>query len=387
MVPIDSCCATFEKTGNSFSRESPRQIGVGVMNIETAGLMSYAEGLRKYLSLLQSALRFRNFLVLTVWLLPMSLAEVVAGADATENIQPEAEITFEKQVRPILKAYCFDCHGGEETHGGLDLRQRRFILRGGEIGPGLVPGSATSSHLLTRVLSEEMPPGEKKVPAAERAILERWIAAGAPTVRSEPESLPPGVGITEEERSWWAFQPIRRPEISTYDSSLRVRSAIDALFLQQMQPLGLTFSPDADRFTLVRRAYLDLLGIPPTPEQVDAFVQDPAADAWERLIDQLLESPLYGERWGRHLLDAAGYADSEGATNADAERPNAWRYRDYVLRAFQQDKPADRFLKEQLAGDELAGPIGSELTAEQTELLTAVGFLTMAANGTGSGDD
>lgn len=373
----------------AFSRETPRQIGVGVMNTETAGLKNSTEDLRKSFSLLQSALSFRNLLVLTVWLwlLPMSLAEVAAGADATENIQPEAEITFEKQVRPILKAYCIDCHGGEETHGGLDLRQRRFILRGGENGPGLVPGSATSSHLLTRVLSDEMPPGEKKVPAAERAILERWIAAGAPTVRSEPESLPPGVGITEEERSWWAFQPIRRPEISTYDSSWRVRSAIDALFMQQMQPLGLKFSPDADRVTLIRRAYLDLLGIPPTPEQVDAFVQDPAADAWERLIDQLLESPLYGERWGRHWLDAAGYADSEGATNVDAERPNAWRYRDYVIRAFQQDKPADRFLQEQLAGDELAGPIGSELTAEQTELLTAVGFLTMAANGTGSGDD
>ncbi|MFM7831921.1 MAG: DUF1549 domain-containing protein, partial [Planctomycetaceae bacterium] len=157
--------------------------------------------------------------------------------------------------------------------------------------------------------------------------------------------------------------------------------------MQQMQPRGLTFSPDADRRTLIRRASLDLLGIPPTPEQVDEFVNDAGVDAWERLVDRLLAAPQYGERWGRHWLDAAGYADSEGATNADAERPNAWRYRDYVIQSFNSDKPASRFIQEQLAGDELAGPLGPELTAEQTELLTAVGFLTMAANGTGSGDN
>ena len=309
------------------------------------------------------------------------------GSVSAENIAPGAEVTFERQVRPILKAYCFDCHGGEETHGGLDLRQRRFILRGGESGPGLVPGDTATSHLLSRIQTGEMPPGEKKVPAADRAVLERWILDGAPTLRAEPEQLPPGVGITEEERSYWAFQPIRRPDLPSFESSVRVRTAIDALLFKEMQPRGLQFSPDADRVTLIRRAYLDLLGIPPTPEQVDGFVNNPASDAWEQLLDQLLESPHYGERWGRHWLDAAGYADSEGATNADAERPNAWRYRDYVIHSFNKDKPADRFIQEQLAGDELAGALAAELTPEQTELLTAVGFLTMAANGTGSGDD
>lgn len=319
-------------------------------------------------------------------LLAVSLNHAQAD-EAAQHVNADAAVSFERQVRPILKAWCLDCHGGEAVEGQLDLRLRRFMLRGGESGPAIVPADAMASLLIHRVRSGEMPPGEKKLPAADAAILEQWIAAGAPTLRPEPEQLPPGVGISEEERSYWAFQPIRRPDVPQFPPELRVRTPIDALLMQQMQPRGLQFSPDADRQTLIRRAYLDLLGLPPTPEQVQAFVDDPSESAWERTIDYLLESPHYGERWGRHWLDAAGYADSEGATNADAERGNAWRYRDYVVRSFQQDKPFDRFLQEQLAGDELAGPRSGDLTPEQIELLTATGFLTMAANGTGSGDD
>jgi len=318
---------------------------------------------------------------------PAATSAAGVAPEVPALVQPDAALSFERQVRPLLKTWCLDCHGGEATEGGLDLRQRRFLMRGGESGPAAVAGDAAGSLLMQRIRSGEMPPGEKKMAAADAAVLERWIAAGAPTLRDEPARLPPGLGITEEERSYWAFQPIRRPPVPQFDSSYRVRTPIDALLMQQMQPRGLTFSPDADRRTLIRRASLDLLGIPPTPEQVDEFVNDAGADAWERLVDRLLNAPQYGERWGRHWLDAAGYADSEGATNADAERPNAWRYRDYVIRSFNSDKPASRFIQEQLAGDELAGPVGAELTAEQTELLTAVGFLTMAANGTGSGDN
>ncbi|MFN5075524.1 MAG: PSD1 and planctomycete cytochrome C domain-containing protein, partial [Planctomyces sp.] len=316
---------------------------------------------------------------------PASTGGVVA--EVPPLVQPDAALSFERQVRPLLKTWCLDCHGGEATEGGLDLRQRRFLMRGGESGPAAVAGDAAGSLLLQLIRSGEMPPGEKKMAAADAAVLEQWIAAGAPTLRDEPAQLPPGLGITEEERSYWAFQPIRRPVVPEFDAALRIRTPIDALLMQQMQPRGLTFSPDADRRTLIRRASLDLLGIPPTPEQVDEFVNDPGEDAWERLVDRLLAMPQYGERWGRHWLDAAGYADSEGATNTDAERPNAWRYRDYVIQSFNSDKPASRFIQEQLAGDELAGSLGPELTAEQTELLTAVGFLTMAANGTGSGDN
>ena len=338
------------------------------------------------------------------WLLPVLLLSVAVSANAQEPpavaaaagaavadvpalVVPDAALSFERQVRPLLKTWCLDCHGGEATEGGLDLRQRRFLMRGGASGPAAVAGDASGSLLLQRIRAGEMPPGEKKMAAADAAVLEQWITAGAPTLRDEPAQLPPGLGITEEERSYWAFQPIRRPVVPEFESALRVRTAIDALLMQQMQPRGLTFSPDADRRTLIRRASLDLLGIPPTPEQVDEFVNDPGEDAWERLVDRLLAMPQYGERWGRHWLDAAGYADSEGATNMDAERPNAWRYRDYVIQSFNSDKPASRFIQEQLAGDELAGALGPELTAEQTELLTAVGFLTMAANGTGSGDN
>ena len=321
-------------------------------------------------------------------LLILILSTLVCRADGpAEHVDPAAPISFERQVRPILKAYCLDCHGGEASEGKLDLRLRKFIIRGGDTGAAAVPGNPAASLMLHRIGSGEMPPGEKKLPAAEAAVLTQWIAAGAPTLRPEPDQLPPGVGISEEERSYWAFQPIRRPDVPTFEVSHRVRTPIDALFMQKMQPLGLKFSPDADRRTLIRRAYLDLLGLPPTPEQVQAFIDDPSPEAWEQLVDNLLASPHYGERWGRHWLDAAGYADSEGATNADAERGNAWRFRDYVVRAFQQDKPADRFLLEQLAGDELAGPRNGDLTPEQIELLTAAGFLTMAANGTSSGDD
>ncbi len=339
----------------------------------------------------------RAFLCSVPWLLPCCIQAVlpwcfaVAAADEVvvpaENIQADAELSFERDIRPILKTWCFDCHGGQETEAGLDLRLRRFLVRGGESGPAAVPGNPAESLILRRVASGEMPPGEKKMPAAERELLQRWLAAGAPTLRAEPSEIPDGPGITEEERQWWAFQPIRRPVTAEFQHMPQVRTEIDAVLFRQLQERGLSFSAEADRRTLIRRAYLDLLGIPPTPEQVAEFEQDPAEDAWEQLVDRLLESPHYGERWGRHWLDAAGYADSEGATNTDAERPWAWRYRDYVVRSFNEDKPLTQFLREQLAGDELAGERGEELTEPQKELLTAVGFLTMAANPTGSGDN
>jgi len=333
--------------------------------------------------LLNSGRQSRDWL-LPALLLPVLLLSAAVSANAQEPpapaaaigaavaevpalVVPDAALSFERQVRPLLKTWCLDCHGGEATEGGLDLRQRRFLMRGGASGPAAVAGDAAGSLLLQRIRAGEMPPGEKKMAAADAAVLEQWITAGAPTLRDEPVQLPPGLGITEEERSYWAFQPIRRPVVPEFDAALRIRTPIDALLMQQMQPRGLTFSPDADRRTLIRRASLDLLGIPPTPEQVDEFVNDPGEDAWERLVDRLLAMPQYGERWGRHWLDAAGYADSEGATNTDAERPNAWRYRDYVIQSFNSDKPASRFVQEQLAGD--------ELFPESPDALVATGFL------------
>ena len=299
------------------------------------------------------------------------------------------DVTFERDIRPILRAHCFDCHGAtEQPKGGLDLRQVRLMQRGGESGTALVPGDAGESLLLERVRDGEMPPGEMKLTAKEIDTLTRWIADGAKTARPEPEAIPPGLGVTPEERAFWSFLPIRRPaepEVRQ-DVQGRVRNPIDAFLLAPM-PSGLTFANDADRQILIQRAYFDLTGLPPSVEVVQQWLNEPSEDWYPRMVDTLLASPEYGERWARHWLDVAGYADSDGSTVSDPERAWAWKYRDYVIRAFNADMPFDRFITEQLAGDELAGPQQGDLTAAQIELLTATGFLRMAADGTGSGED
>jgi hypothetical protein len=282
--------------------------------------------------------------VVAVILLGSGLA-LAAGAD---------EPTFERDVRPILKAYCLDCHGaGASLKGNLDLRLARSARRGGKSGAAIRPGEPEESLLLTRVQAGEMPPTEKKVPAAQAAVIERWIAAGARTLRDEPESLPPGIDITPEERAYWAFQPIRRPEPPAVQGGDRGRTPIDAFLLAKLRPRGLAFAADADRRTLARRAAFDLTGLPPSRAALDAFLADPDPGAYQRYLDGLLASPEYGERWARHWLDVAGYADSDGNGSEDSPRPYAYKYRDYVIRAFNADKALDRFLIEQLAGDEL----------------------------------
>lgn len=296
------------------------------------------------------------------------------------------ELVFEKDVRPILREHCLDCHGAvADVKGGLDLRLRRFAVRGGKKGPAIVPGDPAASLLLKRVREGEMPPEGKSIPAEQLAILERWVLTGAKTTRPEPESIGPGLGVTKEEREFWSFQPIRRPAVPVFDKEQRVRTAVDAFVLRRLDERGISFSPEASKLTLIRRAYFDLLGLPPTPEAVHKFLADKSEHAYERLVSELLKSPHYGERWGRHWLDVAGYADSEGHTAKDDLRPFAWRYRDYVIRSFNEDKPFDRFILEQLAGDELVPQPHRNLAPEQIELLTATGFLRMAADGTGSG--
>jgi hypothetical protein len=291
--------------------------------------------------------------------------------------------TFEADIRPILRAHCFDCHGAaDEKKAGLDLRLVRFQVAGGESGPAIVPGDPDGSFLLDRIRAGEMPPSGEKVPPREIETIARWIKAGAKTARPEPESIAPGLGITDEERAWWSFQPIKRPAAAAKSADTRVRTQIDALLVASM-PEGLRFSPDAHKRSLLLRSYFDLIGLPPTPDEAEAFLSDQSPDAYEKLIDRLLASPHYGERWGRHWLDAAGYSDSEGGATTDAVRAWAYKYRDYVIRAFNSDKPFDRFLHEQLAGDELAGPINGDLSPAQIDLLTATGYLRMAADGTG----
>lgn len=313
----------------------------------------------------------RALLIVAAWL--------VLGLSQTTKAEP---LTFEKDVRPIFRTHCFDCHGAtEELSGQLDLRLVRFMQVGGDSGSVLTVGKPDESYLLDRIRAGEMPPGEVKMSAEELAVIERWIAEGAKTARPEPDSLPPGLGITPEERNFWSFRPIHRPDVPNFTAADRVATPIDAFLLAKLHEAGLSFSEDADRRTLIHRAYFDLVGLPPTADEVARFLGDESPDAYEKLIDRLLASPHYGERWARHWLDVAGYADSEGAAG-DPVRPDAWKYRDYVVRAMNSDKPFDQFVVEQLAGDELVPDTGGDPTPERIEALTATGFLRTAPDST-----
>lgn len=301
-------------------------------------------------------------------------------------------LTFEKHVRPILKAQCFHCHGEEgEMKGGLDVRLARFLIKGGDEGPAIVPGDATKSHLLELVKKGEMPKGKAKLPAKDIATLEQWIAQGAKTSRVEPEKLGPEHAFTDEERAWWAFQPIKKPALPKVAG---VTNPIDGFIAAKLKGTELTFSKEADPRTLIRRATFDLTGLPPTPEQVEQFVKEwdgtPAETrekAWSALITRLTSLPAYGERWGRHWLDIAGYADSDGYTDKDMVRPWAWKYRDYVISALNKDKPFDEFVREQLAGDEMVPLPHKNLSEDAIEKITATGFLRMAPDGTAAMND
>jgi hypothetical protein len=312
------------------------------------------------------------------------------GAAPLPADDEKSSLRFETHVRPLLKTHCFHCHGesSEKPKGKLDVRLARLLVKGGKSGPAVVPGKRDQSPLYKRLAEGEMPPEDaaKRPTPKEIELIGRWIDEGALTARPEPEAVPDPEEPTPEERAFWSFQPIRRPAVPDVDDGGRARTTIDRFLLAALAPKKLTFSRDADRLTLLRRATVDLTGLPPTPDEIAAFLADKAPDAVDRLVDRLLASPRYGERWGRHWLDVAGYADSEGYDEKDVERKWSWRFRDYVIRSFDADKPFDRFVQEQLAGDELLPPPYANLTAEQIELLAATGFLRMAPDGTGSKD-
>lgn len=313
----------------------------------------------------------------------------VIGAASKAAAGDESSPLFEKDIRPVLKAHCFHCHGeNEEPEAGLDLRLQRLIVQGGDSGPAILPNKADESLLIERLELGEMPPEdvEQKLSGAEVALLRRWVESGAKTAHAEPETLQPGaLHLTEEERNYWAFQPVKRPRPPRVQNTGRVRTPIDQFVIAKLSENGLQLSADADRTTLLRRAYFDLIGLPPTPQEAAEFLTDRRPEAYERLIDRLLASAHYGERWGRHWLDVAGYADSEGYTDSDPVRPYAYKYRDYVIRALDQDKPFDQFVVEQLAGDELIGWPREELAPNESEKLIATGFLRTAPDGTGAG--
>lgn len=323
-----------------------------------------------------------SHLVTPALMIRLSIFLLLVAAPA----RADDELTFERDVRPILKTHCFHCHGEAGVREGeLDVRLRRLLAAGGDSGPAIA-ATADESLIIERLRSGEMPPVEdesKKVPAQDIEIIARWIDQGAKTARDEPDELTDAHLITEEERNWWAFQPVTRPEVPAVEGSESISNPIDAFLLSKLKEHGVSFAPEAPPHTLLRRATLGLTGLPPSPEQRSRFLADQQPGAWERLIDRLLDSPHYGDHWARHWLDVAGYADSEGYTDEDTERPWAWKYRDYVIRSFNANKPFDQFVIEQLAGDELIEPPLAELTAEEIEQLTATGFLRTAPDGTG----
>ncbi len=329
---------------------------------------------------------------------PLAAAEIDSirrwielGAKSAEGEAKSQQVT-DHQALPILLLRCSTCHGASRQEAGLDIRTRDAILRGGKSGPAIVAGKPDESLLIRRIHAGEMPPkkslldaGVKPVTSREVEILSQWIAAGAPAgpaiideSGTERDPL-----VRPEDREFWSFQPPRAATVPQLPDGSAAANTIDAFLLEKLTAAGLYFSPETDRQTLIRRATFDLTGLPPTPEEVSEFVADAAPDAYERLIDRLLASPRYGERWARIWLDAAGYADSEGGKlDADHARPHAWRYRDYVIRSLNADKPYDRFLHEQIAGDELADYEHGPITPEVYDNLVATAFLRMAPDST-----
>jgi len=306
---------------------------------------------------------------------PLAAIALLLALCAHAHSQEAAkDVDYPTQIEPILSQNCHKCHGAERQKGGLRLDRRAAALRGGDSTDHvLVPGKSTRSDLIARLKSTDpdvmMPPKGKRIPADQIALLARWIDEGAvwPESAAAATSSPatPGRAITPEQRAYWAFQPVRKPAVPTVTHADRVRSPIDSFILARLEREGLEPAPEASRLDLIRRVTYDLTGLPPTPSEIDAFVQDRAPDAYERLVDRLLASPRYGERWAQHWLDVVRYGESEGF-EYDTPVTNLWRYRDYVIASFNADKPYDRFVREQVAGD--------EIDPQSREALIAAGF-------------
>lgn len=313
------------------------------------------------------------------------LLSLLAWLSAPNPNAVSAPLTFERDIRPILKAHCFHCHGeGDSIKGGVDLRLRRLMLTNAESGPVLVPNNPSASGLFKMVASAEMPKGEKKLTPTQIQVIQSWIQDGAQTLRPEPAQVPK-FHITEEERQFWAFQTISNAPPPNVRNPAQIRSPIDHWIVGKLEAQSLSPAPPADRPTLIRRLSFDLTGLPPSPSEVAAFLADSSPRAYEKVVDRLLASPRYGERWARHWLDVVGYADSNGGTDTDSERPWSWRYRDYVVRSLNADLPFNEFIAEQLAGDEMLPDPKHPQNEDEVQKLVATGFLRMAPDPTGDG--
>jgi cytochrome c553 len=290
-------------------------------------------------------------------------------------------VLFKKHIRPVLVGVCLRCHGGEQLKSELDLSDRAGLLRGGSAGPAIVPGKASESLLLKLLRHERsphMPKGGKQLPKEVIARFADWIDLGAPydePLIARKKKAPSWTErvVSAEDRQLWSLQPLKRAEPPTVKEAGWCRTPVDRFILAKLEQAGIRPNPQASRRALIRRVYFDLLGLPPSPEEVQRFLDDPAPDAYEKLIDRLLDSPHYGERWARYWLDLARFAESHGFEH-DYDRPNAYHYRDFVIKAFNRDLPFTTFVQWQLAGDEIA--------PDNPLALMATGFLAAGVHST-----
>ena len=276
---------------------------------------------------------------------------VAASCAPAADLPPPAQkrIEFDRDIRPLFVKHCYSCHGPEKQRSGLRLDRKADALKGGDDGPVIVSGKSAESTLIKLAAGLDpdriMPPKGERLSADQIGLLRAWIDQGVDW---------PAGGDIADPRDWWSLRKLNRPaepKLGANDES-RVRNSIDRFILAKLREKGLSPAKEADRRTLVRRLYFDLIGLPPSPEEIKDFVNDTSANAYEKLVDRLLDSPHYGERWARHWLDVVHYGDTHGY-DKDQPRPNAWPYRDYVIRALNSDKPYARFVQEQIAGDVL----------------------------------
>src|SRR5262245_46621352 len=315
-----------------------------------------------------------NRCLLLCWLSVLGPLAGFAAAEGKAPPDPAQAEFFEKQVRPLLAENCWQCHGPDKQKGGLRLDSQAALLQGGDSGPAVIPGKPDDSRLIRAIHYNDTPrmPPKKKLAAEQVETLTAWVKMGAPWPEATAEVRPPapGLKITAKERAFWSFQPVKEPPLPAVNDRAWPRAPIDYFVLAKLEENGLRPAGPADKRTLIRRATFDLIGLPPTPEEVDAFLADDSPDAFAKVVDRLLASPHYGERWGRHWLDVARYGEDQAHTFQARKYPDGFRYRDWVVRAFNTDMPYDRFVMEQIAGDLLDGP-------DREERLAALGYFTV----------
>jgi len=321
----------------------------------------------------------------TVYLIIVVVGALLSSTPAQETVHP-APLTsdgvefFEKQIRPLLVKHCYECHGPESdpAEGDLRLDTRQGLLQGGKSGAIVLPREPEQSRLITAVRYTDplvqMPP-DGKLSDREIDALVEWVRRGAPDPRSDDAAQPAtsSASVSDDRRQWWSFQPVREPAVPQVRSGSWAQNEIDRFILAKLESHGMQPAPAADKRALIRRATFDLTGLPPTPEEVEDFLADESPTAFARVIERLLASRHYGERWGRHWLDVVRYADTSGC-NSDFPIPQAYLYRNYVIDSFNGDKPYDQFLREQIAGDLL--PADSD--DNRYEQIIATGYLPIS---------